>query len=509
VAAAILDHLWQSTLFAAGIGLLAAMVRDGAARMRFWLWFAASMKFLVPFAALAAAGSHLLRPLAAAPSLAALSAMQPAAEPFAAAAPVLPATAHAGLSLLLVALWAGGSAIVLGVWLMRWTGLRRSLRGAADLPVAAPVPVKSSAALLEPGLVGIWRPVILLPEGVFERISPAEMAALLAHEQCHLTRRDNLMAALHMMVAALFWFHPLVWWIGTRLVEHRERACDEAVLAAGHDPKVYAGGILKICRFHLQSPLACASALAGADLKTRVAAIMANHPVAPLGGARKSGLATAAAAAVLLPLIAGVAGPHLPARLQTMAAAVATHPVIVASSGHGERDAWPVVETAPVLRAHRHAARRHVIQTAEAEQPAGTDQSPAMPQDNTPSTALQAIDPGAVLQTAAWDGGTAATQKDRGIAAATSADDAGAVICRRPQTLPGSRLPGPKVCLTNRAWAVLKARGLDIAPDGSTIVDPAGRPMVVAGRTIRAFSASCPSLGGPGDLLASIAISCF
>ena len=43
-------------------------------------------------------------------------------------------------------------------------------------------------------------------------------------------RRDNLTAAMHMLVEALFWFHQLVWWIGARLVATREQACDEHVV---------------------------------------------------------------------------------------------------------------------------------------------------------------------------------------------------------------------------------------------------------------------------------------
>ena len=51
-----------------------------------------------------------------------------------------------------------------------------------------------------------------------------------------------------MIVEAVFWFHPLVWWIGARLVEERERACDEAVLSLGNEPHDYAEGILNICK---------------------------------------------------------------------------------------------------------------------------------------------------------------------------------------------------------------------------------------------------------------------
>jgi len=52
----IFNHLWQSTLFTAAVALLALAFRCNRARLRYGLWFAASVKFLVPFAALAAVG---------------------------------------------------------------------------------------------------------------------------------------------------------------------------------------------------------------------------------------------------------------------------------------------------------------------------------------------------------------------------------------------------------------------------------------------------------------------
>jgi bla regulator protein BlaR1 len=77
---------------------------------------------------------------------------------------------------------------------------------------------------------GILRPVLLWPAGISERLVDAQLEAILAHEMSHVRRRDNLAAALHMLVEAVFWFHPLVWWIGARLVEERETACDHEVL---------------------------------------------------------------------------------------------------------------------------------------------------------------------------------------------------------------------------------------------------------------------------------------
>ena len=145
----------------------------------------------------------------------------------------------------------------MAIWFRSWLKLRSALSSASTLSIDAPMPVKSSTASLEPGLIGIWRPILLLPQGIETQLSPPEMRAILAHEHCHLCRRDNLFGAFHMVVEALFWFHPLVWWLGTRLIAERENACDEAVLASGSDPKIYAESILKICRIYIQSPLTC------------------------------------------------------------------------------------------------------------------------------------------------------------------------------------------------------------------------------------------------------------
>jgi bla regulator protein blaR1 len=79
-----------------------------------------------------------------------------------------------------------------------------------------PTTVIVSDCKLEPGIVGIVRPVLLLPASVAKRPDDAELDAILLHELWHIRRRDNLAAAMHMLVQAVFWFHPFVWWIGAR-----------------------------------------------------------------------------------------------------------------------------------------------------------------------------------------------------------------------------------------------------------------------------------------------------
>ncbi|MBZ5620973.1 MAG: M56 family metallopeptidase [Acidobacteriia bacterium] len=133
--------------------------------------------------------------------------------------------------------------------------------------------VRTSPAFAEPGVFGVRRPVLPLPAGITGHLMPPQLDAILTHELCHVHRQDNLAAAIHMAVEALFWFHPLVWWLGARLMEEREHACDEEVLR-GCEPQVYAESILKICELYLASPLPCVSGVTGANLKKRIEAII-------------------------------------------------------------------------------------------------------------------------------------------------------------------------------------------------------------------------------------------
>jgi beta-lactamase regulating signal transducer with metallopeptidase domain len=304
---ALLDHLWQSTLFALPLGALSLLLRRHAASLRFWVWFAASVKFLVPFSVLMAMGAAVTLPVVPMlPDGPTLEALQDTAAPFtnAPAASVVPDGTANGI-MLLIATWAAGTLLLLLIWAMRWLKLRALVRTARPLAILAPLPVLATSAPIEPGLIGIFRPVLMLPDGIQARLSTQEMDAILAHELCHFRRRDNLTAAVHMLVESLFWFHPLVWWLGRRLMNERERACDEAVLAAGNDPRVFAEGILNVCRFYMRAPQASASALSGANLRIRIETILANRPTRRLGRGQKFGLSVIAALSLSLLVLAG------------------------------------------------------------------------------------------------------------------------------------------------------------------------------------------------------------
>ena len=123
---------------------------------------------------------------------------------------------------------------------------------------------------------------------------------------CHIRRRDNLLYLFHLMVEALFWFHPLLWWIGRRLVEERERACDEATVLAGNDAEIYAQGILNICRCCLRSTPAWVAGISGADLKNRVTRIVRGDNGERLSVSRKGLLAAVGVLVIAVPFGIGL-----------------------------------------------------------------------------------------------------------------------------------------------------------------------------------------------------------
>ncbi len=355
----IADHVIESTLFALLMGALTLGFTHNRAVVRYGLWFAGSLKFLAPFSLIVAVGDALrwdTAPVMALPwavpvatsELGLPDLIADVAAPLA-ATPVAAEYIASGpdLESVLMTVWLGGMALLLCLWTLRWILLMVVRRTSLPSGITAPIPVRFSLTLLEPGLVGIFRPVLLLPEGIAAQLSPAQLALVIEHELCHWRRRDNLTGAIHMIVTLVFWFHPLVWWIGRRLVAERERACDESVLAAGGDPKAYAHSILEVCRFYVHSPLPCAPGIAGANLKDRVSRIMDNVTMTRLSPAKFALLATVAGTAVLLPMAWGLFTP------EAAAAQPVTHvaPAPVTQTVEAPKPA-PTIEpkAAPVIR---------------------------------------------------------------------------------------------------------------------------------------------------------------
>jgi len=396
------DHVWQSTLVA-GVAVTIALLLRRQPHVRHWVWFAVVVKFLVPFAVLVAIGHAIewKQPSAFHSDLA-VRVVETVGQPFSAqvfpsverpsSTPLAP---HSGTRWpqALLAIWVCGAACLALRWCVRWRRLARvaaaarplaegreidALRRAQESASVDTLPVVSTDVVMEPGVFGIVRPVLIWPRDVSRHLDDAQMDAILLHELCHAKRRDNLVAMLLMLVQALFWFHPLVWWLGARLVEDRERACDDDVIRRGVEPSAYAEGLLRTCRFCVETPLACVAGVTGSDLRKRIEGIMQPRATTRVNRWTKSILGLAAAAVVAAPMVVGA--------MNARASSAPSMPVLQVRTITG----WLGLLSSP--RSSLDVAREILTDVAA---PAGADVAKPAPvhAENAPAGAAQAPPP--------------------------------------------------------------------------------------------------------------------
>jgi bla regulator protein blaR1 len=171
----LMTHLWQSTLFALAAGLLTLAFRTNRAKVRFWLWLSASLKFFIPFALLMNLGSHVkwtpaAHQMAAQIATPAVSfTVEYIAQPFSETFTLPSSTAHTPrVDWTLFAIlggWVCGFLAIAAIRLRLWRKIRSAVRVSTPLEIPTAVEARVAPGLLEPGVVGLLKPVLLLPEG--------------------------------------------------------------------------------------------------------------------------------------------------------------------------------------------------------------------------------------------------------------------------------------------------------------------------------------------------------
>jgi beta-lactamase regulating signal transducer with metallopeptidase domain len=183
------------------------------------------------------------------------------------------------------------SSTVLGIaeGIARRLGLRR-------IPEVAMLPVRLSPLVWSLG----GRPRVLLPAALFERLDAEAQEALLAHELAHVRRKDHWVRLLELVITALFWWHPVVWWTCRQLRELEEQCCDSLVLGTvPHGARAYATALLDTLDFLSEQSVAVPLLATGAnssDSLARRIKMLKNHvPVVRLTVGRILVLLAAAA----------------------------------------------------------------------------------------------------------------------------------------------------------------------------------------------------------------------
>jgi hypothetical protein len=161
---------------------------------------------------------------------------------------------------------------------------------------------------------------------------------VLAHEEEHARRRDPLVAGMALLNRAIFWFHPLAWWLQRTIAEMSEQACDAVVISRGHDSDVYSACLLRFARRTAASggriaPLA--TAMPGSGLRHRLGMLGDGPPARP----SRSRVACAAVTGGALAVVC-------------VAAVPAAAPVQNAAFQARSQAAWPVETSEHFLVVH-------------------------------------------------------------------------------------------------------------------------------------------------------------
>ncbi|WP_241772771.1 M56 family metallopeptidase, partial [Stenotrophomonas pictorum] len=251
----------QTALLAGLVWLLCRCVRRLPASTQCALWWLVALQAVV--------GVFWVAPLElpVLPAIEMVTVVQQAqaAAPTVAATPLivmkpLPVDSGWSWSLVLMALWGGGVAVMVWRTFTAWRGSRALLRHAqpcrdhklgAALQLAAAAHglrraprLMLSTAIDSPQLIGPWHPVLLLPARGLQRMDDDQLDMALTHELVHLQRRDLWLGLVPALAQHLFFFHPLVHLAAREYGIAREAAVDAAVVAGNRHCRHHYGRLL-------------------------------------------------------------------------------------------------------------------------------------------------------------------------------------------------------------------------------------------------------------------------
>src|SRR5688572_10550088 len=150
---------------------------------------------------------------------------------------------------------------------VQWQRVARRLSDALGLKRA--VRLLESAAVEVPSVIGMLRPVILLPASTLTGLTPEQIEMVLAHELAHIRRHDFLVNLLQAVAETLMFYHPAVWWMSHRVRIERENCCDDLALSVCGDRVQYARALTRLEELRAASVPVLVSA-AGGSLLDRI-----------------------------------------------------------------------------------------------------------------------------------------------------------------------------------------------------------------------------------------------
>jgi HEAT repeat protein/beta-lactamase regulating signal transducer with metallopeptidase domain len=205
-------------------------------------------------------------------------------------------------------------------------------RHAAQLRLRVVPVVAYCQRVAVPTVVGVIRPMILLPASLATGMPPQQVELLLLHELAHIRRYDHLINIAQRLIEAALFFHPALWYVSHRIRVEREHCCDDLVIAFGGERHAYAESLVAAAALATGarlSPAALAATGKPSQLRRRIHRLLGD-PQPPVRLVRGGWVLTALVA------IALVAGATQVANL---------------NSAEPERENFAQAESAPELEA--------------------------------------------------------------------------------------------------------------------------------------------------------------
>ena len=217
------------------------------------------------------------------------------------------------LETIVLTFWAAGFFLVLLRTLSQWIAARGRLRQAVDLDdedwrnhldavahlldVRSDVAMKRHSGSVSPMVIGLRRPVVLLPDDV-DTWSHESRKLVLLHELAHVRRRDVLTQLTATTACAVYWFNPLVWWGAAQMRRLREFACDDVAVALSGAPFTYAQTLLDVAKRYRCRPSGAVAMARSSHVEKRIASVLSSTRSRAALSTRSMGTLLAVAAIV-------------------------------------------------------------------------------------------------------------------------------------------------------------------------------------------------------------------
>jgi beta-lactamase regulating signal transducer with metallopeptidase domain len=287
---------WRVTVLIAFIGILALFFRKSSSSFRYFLWCIVIVRLCIPL--------NLKLPFGSPNVISALNniAFQ-TPENVNVLSPVYgqsQAINAIGTSEIIPHIWLAILSLILFLVIARFLQIRKMI--AFCSPVTRPdlcdlfqrilqeLGIKKSVRLLSidedtiqaPSVTGVFRPVILLPQKITKSWSCEDLEPVFLHELIHIRHYDPLFNFLQMILQAVFFFHPLVWYANWKIRKIREEVCDDfSIRCLKNDRKQYSLSFLRIMEESLREPVwgwgGIGFSEKRSNIKERIGRIMDTH----------------------------------------------------------------------------------------------------------------------------------------------------------------------------------------------------------------------------------------